>query len=123
MLGVISWQDIMEKLLQGDLSGIVDDFMIKDVVTSFPEESLRTIADRMATKQVGVLPVVDRLEKGKLRGFITQFELLSARDRILQEERKRERVLSLWPVNRYSNGITRMFSSAENPHNTNDSQK
>lgn len=114
VLGVISWQDIMEKSLQGNLPGTVDEFMIKDVVTSFPEESLRTIADRMAEKQVGVLPVVDRVEKGKLRGFITQFELLAARDRILQEERKRERILHMWPVSRHGNGFSRFFSSAEN---------
>jgi H+/Cl- antiporter ClcA len=120
VLGVISWQDIMEKSLQGDLSGTVDDFMIRDVVTSFPEESLRAIADRMAVKQVGVIPVVDRLEKGKLRGFITQFELLSARDRILQEERKRERILHMWPVTRYGNGLSRFFPPIETPGDSND---
>jgi chloride channel protein, CIC family len=123
VLGVISWQDIMEKSLQGGLSGTVDDFMIKEVVTSFPEESLRVIADRMAVKQVGVLPVVDRVEKGKLRGFITQFELLSARDRILQEERKRERILRMWPVSRSGNGFSRIFSSAENVQDNSDTPK
>ena len=121
MLGVISWQDIMERSLQGNLSGVVDDFMIKDVITSFPEESLRAIADRMAANQVGVLPVVDRLENRKLRGFITQFELLAARDRILQEERKRERVLRLWPAYKYGYGISRIFSSAEDPADSNGS--
>jgi CBS domain-containing protein len=123
VLGVISWQDIMEKSLQGNLSGTVDDFMIKDIVTSFPEESLRTIADRMAEKQVGVLPVVDRIETGKLRGFITQFELLSARDRILQEERKRERILRMWPVYKYGNGITSIFSSNGNTQDSDDVPK
>jgi H+/Cl- antiporter ClcA len=123
MLGVISWQDIMEKSLQGDLSGIVDDFMIKNVITSFPEESLRTIADRMAIHHVGVLPVVDRIEKSKLRGLITQFELLAARDRILQEERKRERILRMWPVNKYSNGFAGIFSSTSNEQNSDDIQK
>jgi H+/Cl- antiporter ClcA/predicted transcriptional regulator len=118
VLGVISWQDIMAKSLQGDLSGTVDDFMIKDVVTAYPEESLRAIADKMAVKQVGVLPVVDSVEEGKLRGFITQFELLAARDRILQEERKRERILHMWPVSRHGNGFSRFFSSAENIENT-----
>lgn len=120
MLGVISWQDIMEKSLQGDLSGIVDDFMIKHVVTSYPEDSLRGIADKMAMNQVGVLPVVDRIETGKLRGLITQFELLAARDRILQEERKRERILRMWPVYKYGNGISGIFSSAEHRHSVND---
>lgn len=120
MLGVISWQDIMAKSLQGDLSGIVDDFMIKNVITSFPEESLRTIADRMAIHHVGVLPVVDRIEKAKLRGLITQFELLAARDRILQEERKRERILRMWPVNKYGNGFASIFSSTSNEQGTDD---
>lgn len=98
ILGAISWQDVLEKALEGNHSGKVDDFMIKDIITTYPEESLRTIADRMAANHVGVLPVVDRHQKGKLRGLITQYELLTARDRILQEERKRERILKMWPV-------------------------
>ncbi|RNI32760.1 CBS domain-containing protein [Hanamia caeni] len=101
LLGVISWQDVLQKALSGDLSGKVDDYMIKEVITTFPEESLRSIADRMAENHVGVLPVVDRYKKGKLRGLITQYELLTARDRLLQEERKRERILRMWPVNWY----------------------
>jgi H+/Cl- antiporter ClcA len=101
ILGAISWQDVLEKALQESLSGKVDDFMRKDVITTFPEESLRTIADRMSDNRVGVLAVVDREQKGKLRGLITQYELLTARDRILQEERKRERILKMWSIYRY----------------------
>ena len=103
ILGVISWQDILQKALSGDLSGKVDDYMIRNIITTFPEESLRSIADIMAANHVGVLPVVDRNQKGKLRGLITQYELLTARDHILQEERKRERILKMWPVNWYGN--------------------
>ncbi|MEO6906069.1 MAG: chloride channel protein [Ginsengibacter sp.] len=101
ILGAISWQNVLEKALEGNLSGIVDDFMRLDVITTFPEESLRTIADRMSDNHVGVLAVVDREQKGKLRGLITQYELLTARDRILQEERKRERILKMWSFYRY----------------------
>lgn len=110
ILGVVSWQDVLQKALLGDLSGKVDDFMIKNIITTFPEESLRAIADRMAANHVGVLPVVDRNQKGKLRGLITQYELLTARDHILQEERKRERILKMWPVSWYGN-----HKSQENP--------
>jgi CBS-domain-containing membrane protein len=115
----------MEKSLQGDLSGTVDDFMIKDVITTLPEESLRIIADRMAANHVGVLPVVDSLGKRKLCGLITQFELLAARDRILQEERKRERILTLWPVYRtgISNGISSFFTSSGNTPPAKDTKK
>lgn len=115
MLGVISWQDILERSLAGELSGTVDDYMIKNVVTAFPEESLRVIADRMADNHVGVLPVVDSAEKKKLCGLITQFELLTGRHRILEEERKRERILKMWSLSKYGtfSGITRMFSSGD----------
>lgn len=125
ILGVITWQDVMAKALQGDLEGTVDDFMIKEIITAFPEESLRTIADRMSAHQVGVLPVVDSVVKGKLCGLITQFELLTARDRILQEERKRERVLKLWPITHYRNfsGITNIFSSQQDVRHPKDSEK
>lgn len=120
ILGAISWQDVMEKALHGDLSGTVDDFMIKDLITTFPEESLRAIADRMAANHVGVLPVIDSREKGKLRGLITQFELLTARDHILQEERKRERVLKMWPVYSFGNlnKLTGFFSSSHDIRHT-----
>jgi H+/Cl- antiporter ClcA/predicted transcriptional regulator len=122
ILGVISWQDVLEKSLQGNISGTVDDFMIKNVITTYPEESLRAIADRMAANHVGVLPVIDRHEKGKLRGLITQFELLTARDRILQEERKRERVLKMWPVYKFGNynKIATFFSSSADTQKEND---
>lgn len=116
ILGVISWQDVLQKALQDDLSGKVDDTMIKNIITTYPEESLRTIADRMAANQVGVLPVVDRHQKGKLRGLITQYELLTARDHILQEERKRERILRMWPVNWYSGYKNHSDSSASTNH-------
>jgi predicted transcriptional regulator len=115
MLGVISWQDILERSLAEDLSGTVDDCMIKNVITAFPEESLRVIADRMADNHVGVLPVVDTMENKKLCGLITQFELLTGRHRILQEERKRERILKMLSLSKYGTfgGLTRIFSSAD----------
>ncbi|HVU84834.1 MAG TPA: chloride channel protein, partial [Puia sp.] len=122
IVGAISWQDILERSLHGELTGIVDDFMKKDIITTSPEESLRSIADRMAANNVGVLPVVDPAEGGKLCGMITQFELLAARDRILQEERKRERVLKIWSISKYGTlaGINRFFSSQEDDLEKND---
>jgi CBS domain-containing protein len=126
MLGVISWQDILERSLAGELSGMVDDCMIKNVITAFPEESLRVIADIMADNHVGVLPVVNT-ENGKLCGLITQFELLTARHRILREERKRERILKISSLSKYGtfSSITRMFSSEDDlqPADTDDTKK
>jgi CBS-domain-containing membrane protein len=52
-----------------------------------------TIADRMAHVRLGVLPVVDRADTTKFVGLVTQFDLLEARQKLLEEERKAERVL------------------------------
>jgi CBS-domain-containing membrane protein len=69
--------------------------MVRDLVVAYPDETLRQIADRMAQRQVGVMPVVERGRPDELRGIVTQYDLLAARERILLEERHRERVLRL----------------------------
>ncbi|HEY6082449.1 MAG TPA: chloride channel protein, partial [Chitinophagaceae bacterium] len=98
--GVISWQDVLERIASGDLRGNVEDYMRTDFVTAYPDESLRILADRMAANHIGVLPVVERRQPNLFCGLITQFELLGARDRMLQEERKREQILHWWFVSR-----------------------
>ncbi len=122
LVGVVSWQDILEKSLRGELSGKVTELMVKNFVTALPEESLRTIADRMAAHRVGVLPVVD--QKGKLHGLITQYEMLTARDHLLQEERKRERVLKIRSLEKYGylKNITQFFTSFEPIHHADKSE-
>ena len=60
---------------------------------AYADEILQTIADRMAHVRLGVLPVVDRYDTTKFVGLVTQFDLLEARQKLLEEERKAERVL------------------------------
>jgi CBS-domain-containing membrane protein len=73
----------------------VADAMIEPVALAYPEEILRAVADRMAQHPIGVLPVVARRDTGELLGLVTQFDLLGARQRLLEEERRAERVLTL----------------------------
>ena len=44
---------------------------------------------------LGVLPVVERADADRLVGLVTQFDLLQARQKLLEEERHAERVLTL----------------------------
>jgi CBS-domain-containing membrane protein len=69
--------------------------MIPARAVAYPDEMLRSVADRMAAHGLGVLPVVDRDDPGRLDGLITQFDLLQARQRLLEEERRAEKVLTL----------------------------
>jgi chloride channel protein, CIC family len=71
----------------------VADVVRPEPVVAYPDETLRTAADRMAENWLGALPVVDRGEPRRLVGILTEFDLLKARQRQLVEERVRQRVL------------------------------
>ena len=95
LVGALSWNDVMERAAPGNLGGSIDDVMHRQLIVAYPDETLRVVADRMADHKLGVLPVVERDEPDQLRGLVTQFELLRARGRMLEEERHREQVLDL----------------------------
>jgi H+/Cl- antiporter ClcA len=71
----------------------VSDVAKTDLVVAYPDETLREAADRMAEHWLGALPVVTRGQPRRLLGIVTEFDLLKARQRQLEEERLRERVL------------------------------
>ncbi len=74
--------------------GSVRDAMVGPLAVAHPDEVLSAVADRMAQRGVGVVPVVDRTGAGRLEGLVSQDALLSARRRLLNEERRAERVLT-----------------------------
>jgi CIC family chloride channel protein len=60
---------------------------------AFADETLREVADRMVSSGHGALPVTDRENPQRLVGLVSQFDLLKAHERVLIEERHRERTL------------------------------
>jgi H+/Cl- antiporter ClcA/predicted transcriptional regulator len=100
LAGAVPWVDVLEQVASGDEQAIIGDVMLGDLVVAYPDETLREVADRMAARQVGVLPVVTRGAPDVLQGIVTQFDLLAAQQRILEEERHRERVLHITPLPR-----------------------
>ncbi|MEO8693574.1 MAG: chloride channel protein [Acidimicrobiales bacterium] len=100
LAGAVPWVDVLEQVASGDPGATVGEMMLQDLVVAYPDETLRQVADRMAARQVGVLPVVRRGSPDVLLGIVTQFDLLAAHQRILEEERHRERVLRVTPLPR-----------------------
>jgi H+/Cl- antiporter ClcA len=92
LVGVLPWSAV---LAGKDQPNGVGDAMIAPTAIAYPDEILRSVADRMAALGLGVIPVVDRDDTGHLDGLITQFDLLAARQKLLEEERHAERVLRL----------------------------
>jgi H+/Cl- antiporter ClcA len=105
LIGVLPWSVVLAG--RADRNQIVGEAMIAPTAVAHPDEILRSVADRMAGLGLGVLPVVDRAGTGHLDGLVTQFNLLQARQKLLEEERRAERVLRLRRVSaRTTNGET-----------------
>jgi CIC family chloride channel protein len=92
-IGVLPWSSVLAARSNGTTRA--QDVMVAPKAIAHPDEILRGVADRMASLGLGVLPVVDRADPGHFDGLVTQFDLLEARQKLLEEERHAERVLLL----------------------------
>src|SRR5207249_8769632 len=64
-------------------------------IVSYPDEPLRVVVYRMAETGLTRFPVVERAETQRLAGIIVLTDLLEARARHLEAERRRESILPL----------------------------
>lgn len=64
-------------------------------VTAYPDEPLRMVMNRMAETGLTSLPVVERSNVRQLVGNITLRDMLKARVRHIEEEKRRERVFPM----------------------------
>ena len=67
----------------------------RDPMVAYADEPLRVVVYRMADTGLTRFPVVAREGERKLVGMISLYDLLHARTRSLEEERRRERVLRI----------------------------
>jgi H+/Cl- antiporter ClcA len=91
LVGVVAFSDVLaasQSSIPIEAGGLARRPMIV-----FADETLRDVADRMVSSGHGVLPVTDRADPQRLVGMVSQFDLLKAHERVLIEERHRERPL------------------------------
>ncbi len=94
--GVITRDEIRKRLEQeGDalLGKRLGDIVRPQVVETYPDEPLRAAVHRMAEKGVTRMPVVER-DTRRLLGLVSLADMLKARTRHLEEERRREQMLT-----------------------------
>jgi chloride channel protein, CIC family len=91
LIGALAFSDVLAaRQLDGQLPVST---LARAPTTAFADETLRATADRMLSSGHGVLPVIDRDKPDRLVGLVNQFDLLRAHERVLVEERHRERPL------------------------------
>ncbi len=95
LVGVVPWSVVLAG--RDDATTPVGDAAEPPRVVAYPDEILRAVADRMVERSVGVVPVLDRASPSTVVGLVSEFDLLRARRRLLEEERRAERVLDPWP--------------------------
>jgi CIC family chloride channel protein len=97
LLGVVTRRELQRLIREHKASN--DDYrltnLLRKPVVAYPDETLRVIADRMAETSFTRFPVVDRHNQQQLLGVISLNDLLKARLRHVEEERRRQRVLRI----------------------------
>jgi chloride channel protein, CIC family len=91
LVGVVAFSDVLAA--QRSTSSIETSELARQPTIVFADETLRAVADRMVSSGHGVLPVTERDDPQRLVGLVSQFDLLKAQERVLIEERHRERPL------------------------------
>jgi CBS domain-containing protein len=95
LVGVLTRGDIRQPMEQnGDeaLGWLLGDLARPNAVEAYPDEPLRVVVYRMAEKGFTRMPVVERTTR-KFLGLVSLNDLLKARTRHLEEERRRERTI------------------------------
>jgi chloride channel protein, CIC family len=102
-------RELIGAVTRADLHGLLQDApansdgqqrqladVLKDgPIVAYPDEPLRVVAYRMAETGLTRFPVVERGDPRKLVGMLSFGDMLKARTRNLEAERRRERVLPL----------------------------
>jgi CIC family chloride channel protein len=87
LVGIITRKDINRILDTREAETGVGEVMTKDLTLCFPDESLRTALHKMADRDVGRLPVVDRDDQEQMIGLITRKSLMRAYNQALSDTR------------------------------------
>jgi H+/Cl- antiporter ClcA/CBS domain-containing protein len=96
-VGVLTRSDILQRIEQegeAALHRTLDELVRHETVEASPNEPLRMVVYRMAERGITRMPVVEPSTR-KFLGLVSLADLLKARTRHLEEERRREQVLSL----------------------------
>jgi CBS domain-containing protein len=96
MIGVVTRRMLAEFTAPGEReTAMLADIITAKPVTAFVDETVRDVVQRMADSGKTRLPVVDRADPTRLIGLVTLAHTLKAKQRHLEEERRRERLLTV----------------------------
>lgn len=84
--GIVTLSDLRNKVKPGEVGKKIGEIATREVEVAYPDETLDTALKRLASKQIGRLPVVDREDKTTLLGIITRSDIVNAYNKKVVEK-------------------------------------
>jgi CIC family chloride channel protein len=84
LAGIVTRIDINKALAKGNSEAEIGTIMSKNIVVCYPDESLKTALHKMASKNIGRIPVVERKNEEHLIGILTRKSLISSYNKALE---------------------------------------
>jgi CIC family chloride channel protein len=85
--GIVTRADINKALAAGDKRSPVKTIMSTALIVCYSDESLKTALHKMAARNIGRIPVVDRENERLLRGILTRKSMLAAYNRAIENKK------------------------------------
>lgn len=87
--GIVTLDDVRDKVGHDELNKTVGEICNKDVVVAYPDETLNTVLKRLAATDIGRLPVVLKTDRTKLLGIITRSDIVKLYDKKILDKVQR----------------------------------
>lgn len=84
LVGIVTRKDINRALGEGQSSTEVRNVMSTHVTVCYPDESLKTALHKMAQRNIGRMPVVNREDREHIIGLITRKSLMNAYNKAIE---------------------------------------
>jgi CIC family chloride channel protein len=78
LAGMVTRTDINRAIAAGGAEQTVESYMSSDLIVCYPNESLKTALHKMASKNIGRVPVVERNNKEHLVGILTRKSIINS---------------------------------------------
>lgn len=84
LAGMVTRTDINKALAEGSGEAEISTVMSRDLIVCYPNESLKTAMHKIASRNIGRIPVVERDNESRLIGILTRKSLINAYNRALE---------------------------------------